>query len=77
VLPGGVGTLNELIQALELKKHQKIKGEIYICNVFGFYDHFIAHLDSIVDEKFLSREKMDSLFTVVSDPEELFTLLHL
>ncbi len=76
ILPGGLGTLNEFIQALELKKHGKLNGKIYLVNIFGFYDQWIGQLDTIANEKFLPRKKMDTLFQVISDLEDIKIILH-
>ncbi|HTL80374.1 MAG TPA: TIGR00730 family Rossman fold protein [Bacteroidia bacterium] len=53
-LPGGFGTMDEFFEMLtwsQLGLHNKPLG---ILNVNSFYDHFLAQLDVMVKEKFLS-----------------------
>jgi len=55
-LPGGIGTLEELFEALtwaQLQIHAKPCG---ILNVAGYYDHLIGFLDRVVEDRFLLRE---------------------
>jgi len=55
-LPGGIGTLEELFEAFtwaQLEIHTKPCG---ILNVDGYYDHMIAFLEHVVDERFLLKE---------------------
>ena len=47
-LPGGIGTLDELIETHTLRKLGKYDGELYALNRDGFYDPFIALLDHYV-----------------------------
>lgn len=52
-LPGGVGTMDELFEALswvQLGYHAKPSGVI---NIAGFYDHLIAFMDRVVSSGFL------------------------
>ncbi|MBF0360611.1 MAG: TIGR00730 family Rossman fold protein [Oligoflexia bacterium] len=53
VLPGGIGTLDELCETLtwfQLKYHQK---PCAILNTCGFYDHFLKHLEFLQQEGFV------------------------
>ncbi|MGM9741918.1 MAG: TIGR00730 family Rossman fold protein [Candidatus Cryptobacteroides sp.] len=47
-LPGGIGTLDELVETLTLAKLGKYSGRIYALNIGGFYDKFIELLDYYV-----------------------------
>lgn len=60
-LPGGIGTLEELMEALtwlQLGYHAKPVG---ILNVNGFFDHLMALLSRMVDDGFLRQVVLDSL----------------
>ncbi|MBO4818198.1 MAG: TIGR00730 family Rossman fold protein [Bacteroidales bacterium] len=48
-LPGGIGTLDELIETHVLAKLGKYDGKIYALNVGGFYNPFKALLKHYVD----------------------------
>jgi uncharacterized protein (TIGR00730 family) len=69
-LPGGIGTLEELVEMLtwaQLGLHAKPIG---ILNVDGYYDGLLAFLQHAVGEGFLSPATRE-LLTVRSDPEAL------
>jgi len=66
-LPGGVGTLEELMEAftwLHLGYQRKPVG---LLNSNGYYDHLLAFLEHTVEEGFLKQEFLDSLI-VEEDP---------
>lgn len=52
-LPGGIGTLDELIETQTLKKLNKYPGDIFVLNLDGFFDPFKALLDHYVETKML------------------------
>jgi uncharacterized protein (TIGR00730 family) len=69
-LPGGIGTLEELVEMLtwaQLGLHAKPVG---IVNVAGYFDALLAFLQHAVAEGFLSPATRE-LLTVRSDPETL------
>lgn len=43
-LPGGIGTIDELMSALETKRTGEYKGQIVIVNINGFYDGLIRQI---------------------------------
>ncbi len=51
-LPGGVGTLEELTEAMTLKQLGIYKGPIIILNTLNFYDSLIAFLEQYGIGKF-------------------------
>ncbi len=60
-LPGGIGTLEELFEALtwaQLEIHAKPVG---LLNIAGFYDHLVAFLNQVVAERFLLPEHGEML----------------
>lgn len=70
VLPGGMGTLDELFEMLtwnNLKIHDK---KVFILNWNGFYDHLLALLDTMSKEGFLYGDWKDRL-VVCSTPTEI------
>jgi len=69
-LPGGFGTLDESFEMLtwnQLRLHQKPFG---ILNIDGFFDHLIAFIDRMVNDRFLRSEHRDMIL-VSHYPEEL------
>jgi uncharacterized protein (TIGR00730 family) len=73
-LPGGAGTLEELIETytwLQLGLHAKPLG---LLNVSGYYDALLAWLDHAVDQRLLRAEHRAAL-AVESEPEALLDRL--
>jgi uncharacterized protein (TIGR00730 family) len=73
-VPGGIGTLEELIEVYtwsQLGIHSKGCG---VLNVRGYYDHLAALLDHAVAEGFL-RPQHRAILSVASEPAELFDRL--
>ena len=73
-MPGGIGTLEEIIEAftwLQLEYHQK---PCAFLNVNGYYDHLIRFLDHSVTEGFL-KEKHRANLIISNSPKELLPKL--
>jgi uncharacterized protein (TIGR00730 family) len=73
-VPGGIGTLEELIEVYtwsQLGIHHKACG---VLNVRGYYDHLAAFLDHAVSEGFL-RPQHRAVLSVAGDPAELLDRL--
>ena len=73
-VPGGIGTLEELIEVYtwsQLGIHDKACG---VLNVNGYYDHLAALLDHAVAEGFL-RPQHRAVLSVASEPAELLDRL--
>ena len=69
-LPGGIGTLDELIETHVLAKLGQYGGKVYALNVDGFFDPFKALLDHYVAAGML--EPRDRALLVFADtPAEL------
>ena len=58
-LPGGIGTLDELIETHTLKKLDKYAGDIFVLNFDGFFDPFKALLDHYVETRMLEPKDRD------------------
>ena len=58
-LPGGIGTLDELIETHTLKKLDKYSGDIFVLNFDGFFDPFTALLDHYVETRMLEPKDRD------------------
>lgn len=71
-LPGGIGTLEELTEAITLKQLGIYNGPIVILNTLGFYDLFLKLLDKMVSENFLHTQHRD-IWTVAATPYEVIT----
>ncbi len=73
-LPGGVGTLEELTEALTLKQLGLFKGPVVILNIRGFYNSFIEFLGQMIAGHFL-RYEHKGMWEVADTPEEVIHYL--
>ena len=69
-LPGGSGTLEELLEAITLKRLGQFTRPIVIVNTRGFYDPLRELLERSVREQFM-HEKHLELWTFVDEPEQV------
>ena len=68
-LPGGVGTLEELMEVLTLNQLGYIDAPVVIFNQDGFYDNLLAQFDALAKAGFMHTECL-KLFSVAATPEE-------
>jgi len=70
VLPGGVGSLDELAEVMASNQLGIINKPIGVLNTEGYYDHLLNWFDKAVEEGFISKANLDEL--IISDsPEKL------
>ena len=70
VLPGGVGSLDELAEIMASNQLGIINKPVGILNTEGYYDHLLSWFNKAVDEGFISPANLKEL--LVSDsPQEL------
>jgi uncharacterized protein (TIGR00730 family) len=62
-LPGGFGTLEEVMEILTLKQLQSSTAPVIFLNVNGFYDGLFAFFESMKREKFIKPEYMELFFS--------------
>ena len=74
VLPGGVGSLDELAEIMASNQIGIINKPVGILNTEGYYDDLLKWFSKAVDEGFISSENLKEL--LVSDsPEELVEMI--
>lgn len=73
-LPGGVGTLEELLETLTWRQLGLIKTPIIILNSRGYYDALLAMLGHAIDEGFM-KPSHSQLWQVAATPVEAVALL--
>jgi hypothetical protein len=69
-LPGGSGTLEELLEAITLKRLGLYLNPIVLVNTRGFFAPLLALLGNAVQERFMDRRHLD-MWQVVDEPEEV------
>ena len=60
-LPGGIGTLDEIMDTFACIHLKQFDGRIFVLNHEGFYEPLRALLQHYVDERMLSQETMDKI----------------
>lgn len=73
-LPGGCGTMEELLEIITWKQLGLYVNPIVILNVDGFYDALLAQLEKAVEENFMRTIHAD-IWKVASTPVEAMELL--
>lgn len=73
-LPGGIGTLEELTEAITLKQLGLFRGPIVILNTLNFYNSFIGFLEHMIEGNFLRKEHR-GIWEVAATPAEVITAL--
>jgi len=69
-LPGGCGTLEELLEVITWKRLGIFTKPIVIVNLEGYFDPLVSVLDRAVDEHFM-RDEHRNMWKVVETPEEV------
>lgn len=69
-LPGGSGTLDELLEAISLKRLGAFLGPIVIVNTLGFFDPCLQLLERCIEERFMD-PRHRAIWQVVDEPEEV------
>jgi uncharacterized protein (TIGR00730 family) len=73
-LPGGIGTLEELAEAITLKQLGLFKGPVVILNTLNFYKSFIDLLEQMISGNFL-RAEHKGMWVIANTPKEVLTAL--
>lgn len=69
-LPGGSGTLEELFEALTLKRLGLYLHPIVLVNTRGYFDPLVKLLEHAVSERFMNARHLD-MWQVVATPDEV------
>jgi uncharacterized protein (TIGR00730 family) len=73
-LPGGIGTVEELTEAITLKQLSLWDGPIIILNTLGYYKSLLEFIDYMVNNHFM-RFEHKGIWEIVNTPEEVITSL--
>lgn len=74
-LPGGCGTLEELLEIITWKQLGLYLNPIVILNTNGFFNPLLEQLERAIDESFMRRQHGD-IWSVAATPEEAVRLVH-
>lgn len=74
IVPGGIGTFEELFEVLTLKQLGRHKKPIAIYNIDGYYDSMESMLEHSIDERFV-KENCKLLYSCFSDLQSMIDYL--
>ena len=74
-LPGGIGTLEELTEAITLKQLSLFSGPIIILNTLGYYKSLIKFIEHMIANHFM-RFEHKGIWEIVNTPEEAIKALN-
>ena len=74
-LPGGCGTLEELLEVITLKRLGLYTKPIVIVNIKEFYNPLIEMLNLCIREKFMS-EKHKEMWTIIDNPDHILDAIN-
>lgn len=74
VLPGGSGTLEEVMEVITLKRLGKFTKPIIFVNTDGFYDGLFQLFEKMIEEKFM-REEHRNIWTSIESPSEIISAI--
>ncbi len=69
-LPGGSGTLEELLEVMTLKRLGQFSKPIIILNTNGFYDSLREMLEKCSDENFMHKNDLN-MWTFIDKPKDV------
>jgi uncharacterized protein (TIGR00730 family) len=73
-LPGGIGTMEELLECLTWKQLGLHTKPVVILNIDGYFDQLLAFIDKMVDERMI-RSIHKNMFTVVTSADDVIPAL--
>lgn len=74
-LPGGIGTVYELMTAIEGKRSGEFDKPILIYNCYGYYDKLIEFLDEIYNQN-ISSPSVKDCYHISNDLEDALNFLN-
>jgi hypothetical protein len=74
-LPGGCGTLEELMEVYTLKRLGKFTKPIIVLNTNWFYTHLELLIEKMIEEKFM-RPEHRQIWQMVSKPKDIIPAIH-
>ena len=72
-LPGGVGTLEELLEIITWKQLGLYLKPIVVLNIDGYFNPLLEQLRTAVDQRFM-RQEHEQIWSVATTPEEAIRL---
>lgn len=73
-LPGGFGTLEEIVEHLTLRQLNMHPKPVVLLNTLGFYDPLLRFFDHLIEERFAKPEHLN-VYHVAESPEAVLAYL--
>lgn len=73
-LPGGIGTMEELLEVITWKQLGLYTKPIIILNINGFYNELLSMLKKAEEEHFMHHKHSD-IWQIATTPEEAFSII--
>jgi len=73
-LPGGIGTLEELTEAITLKQLGLFRGPVVILNTLNYYSYFLKFLRHMISGNFM-RQEHGEMWSVTGTPAEVIKII--
>lgn len=70
VIPGGLGTLDEITNFIETYRGKEHKAKVILVNFNGFYDYYLKQNEKMVEEGLVMDGVFESIVKVVKDSNE-------
>lgn len=74
-LPGGIGTLEEIIEMMTWAQLSRHKKPIVLANIEGFWEPLVSLLDHMRGERFI-REGLEVAYRIADTVEDIVPMLH-
>lgn len=74
-MPGGSGTLEELIETMTLKRLGLFYKPIILLNLDGFYDPLVQQFERCIDEKFMD-DRHHAIWSIVNSVQDILPAIH-
>jgi len=73
-LPGGCGTLEELFEAITLKRLGIYFNPIILLNTAGYWDRLQAFMEQVIEQRFMNDEHRQ-MWGIAADPDAVLPLI--
>jgi len=71
VFPGGYGTHYEMLEVITANDIGETSKPIFIFNIYGIFDNFIAQINLLIKDKFITRDFAKLNIFIESEPDKL------
>jgi uncharacterized protein (TIGR00730 family) len=74
-VPGGMGTLYEIVEIIALKRVDEVKPEVPLIVIDGYFDGLHSYFKHMIDEGFVDAS-LEKMVTFCASPQDAITVLN-